>query len=132
MGNKVTKKYSLLYIIFNKTHHISNLTSVLYNLAEFGIDTSLRMAHFLAQVARESGELGYTEEIASGQAYKGRKGLGNTHPGDGRRYKGRGLIQITGRNNYERYKAYCGFDVVQKPALLSQPLGSTRSAYWRR
>lgn len=97
---------------------------------EFGISTALRMAHYLAQVAHESAELRYTKEIADGKAYEGRKDLGNTSPGDGVRYKGRGLIQLTGKANYMAYKAYCNFDVVSKPELLEQPLGATRSSMW--
>lgn len=98
--------------------------------AEFDISTALRMAHYLAQIAHESAELKHTRELASGKAYEGRKDLGNTRPGDGARYKGRGLIQLTGRANYEKYKDYCGFDVVEKPELLEQPLGATRSSMW--
>lgn len=97
---------------------------------EFGITTSLRMAHYLAQVAHESAELKYTKELASGAEYEGRKDLGNTSRGDGVRYKGRGLIQLTGKANYKAYKEYCGFDVVAKPELLEQPLGATRSSMW--
>lgn len=97
---------------------------------DFGIDTPLRWAHYLAQIAHESGELRYTREIASGKAYEGRKDLGNTHKGDGVRYKGRGLIQITGRANYAAYKKYCGYDVVENPELLEKPLGATRSSMW--
>lgn len=97
---------------------------------KFGITTNLRMAHFLAQIAHESGELRYTQELASGKAYEGRKDLGNTHVGDGVRFKGRGLIQITGRANYEAYKKFCGYDVVARPELLEKPLGAVRSAMW--
>ena len=97
---------------------------------EFGITTSLRMAHYLAQVAHESAELKYTKELASGAEYEGRKDLGNTSRGDGVKYKGRGLIQLTGKANYKAYKEYCGFDVVAKPELLEQPLGATRSSMW--
>ena len=97
---------------------------------EFEINTPLRWAHYLAQIAHESGELRYTKEIASGKAYEGRKDLGNTHKGDGVKYKGRGLIQITGRANYSKYAGYCGYDVVEKPGLLEQPLGATRSSMW--
>lgn len=97
---------------------------------EFSINTPVRVCHYLAQVMHESGELKYTEELASGSAYEGRKDLGNTAPGDGKKYKGRGLIQLTGKFNYAKYMAYCGFDVVSKPQLLSQPLGATRSSMW--
>ncbi len=76
----------------------------------YSINTPLRMAHFLAQVGHESGELRYCEEIASGDAYEGRKDLGNTRPGDGRRFKGRGLIQLTGRANYAAYSKARGVD----------------------
>ena len=96
----------------------------------FHINTPLRMAHYLAQIAHESGELRYTKELASGRAYEGRKDLGNTQQGDGVKYKGRGLIQITGRANYRKYAGYCGYDVVEKPELLEKPLGATRSSMW--
>ena len=96
----------------------------------FDIDTPLRMAHWLAQIAHESAELRYTKELASGKAYEGRKDLGNTQKGDGVRYKGRGLIQITGRANYAAYAKFCGYDVVAKPELLEQPVGAVKSAMW--
>jgi predicted chitinase len=83
----------------------------------FGIDTPLRQAHFLAQVGHESGELRFREEIASGAAYEGRADLGNLRPGDGTRFKGRGLIQLTGRSNYERF----GEAVGRREALLENP-----------
>ncbi|HET6421539.1 MAG TPA: glycoside hydrolase family 19 protein [Geobacteraceae bacterium] len=79
-------------------------------MVAYSINTPLRMAHFLAQVGHESGELRYCEEIASGDAYEGRKDLGNTQPGDGRRFKGRGLIQLTGRANYIAYGKARGID----------------------
>ena len=98
--------------------------------SHFDIDTPLRMAHWLAQVAHESAELRYTKELASDKAYEGRKDLGNTQQGDGVRYKGRGLIQITGRANYAAYAKFCGYDVVAKPGLLEQPVGAVKSAMW--
>jgi len=90
-------------------------------MLESGISTPLRMAHFLAQLAHESGELRYAEEIASGDAYEGRADLGNSEPGDGRRFKGRGLIQLTGRSNYEAYGKTRGKDytVSNKTDLLA-------------
>jgi putative chitinase len=77
--------------------------ALLARMPEHDISTPLRQAHFLAQVGHESGELRYNEEIASGAAYEGRRDLGNTQPGDGPRFKGRGLIQLTGRANYQQY-----------------------------
>lgn len=72
-------------------------------MARNGIDTPLRTAHFLAQLGHESGDLRFAEELADGRAYQGRADLGNTEPGDGPRFKGRGLIQLTGRANYRAY-----------------------------
>lgn len=67
------------------------------------INTPLRQAHFLAQLGHESGSLRFAAELSSGQQYEGRKDLGNTQPGDGPRFKGRGLIQLTGRANYTAF-----------------------------
>ena len=102
-------------------------------MAEFGIDTSQRQAAFIAQVAHESGSLRYTLELATGDAYEGRADLGNVQPGDGRRYKGRGLLQITGRANYRACGNALGLDLIGSPQLLEVPTGACRSAgwYWR-
>jgi putative chitinase len=99
-------------------------------MAEFGISTPARQASFLAQVGHESGQLQYVRELASGEAYEGRKDLGNTWPGDGRRYRGRGLIQITGRANYAACGAALGLDLLAQPELLEQPMNACRSAAW--
>jgi len=79
------------------------------------INTALRQAHFLGQIGHESGNLRYTEEIASGAAYEGRADLGNTQTGDGVRFKGRGLIQITGRGNYTAYGTSRGANYTNEP-----------------
>ncbi len=81
------------------------------------IDTPLRQSHFLAQLAHESGEFRYTEELASGKRYEGRKDLGNTEPGDGVRFKGRGLIQVTGRANYTAFGKFVKQDFTTGDAM---------------
>ena len=102
-------------------------------MAEFVITSYLREAAFLAQLAHESGELRFMEEIASGAAYEGRKDLGNTQPGDGKRYKGRGPIQLTGRANYQRFGDLLGLDLVNNPTIAATPQVGFRIAgqYWK-
>lgn len=99
-------------------------------MSEFGIDSGLRMAAFLATVAHESGQLVYMRELASGSAYEGRKDLGNTQPGDGVRFKGRGPIQITGRANYAACGKALGLDLISNPELLEIPENGCRAAAW--
>lgn len=102
------------------------------HMQTFGIDTLLRVRHFIAQIAHESGEFRYVQEIASGRAYEGRKDLGNTQPGDGVKFKGRGLIQVTGRSNYQRCSLALFGDtrLLEKPELLEHPDYAVRSACW--
>lgn len=101
-------------------------------MEEFGIYTPERQAAFLAQVAHESEQLLYVREIASGKAYEGRKDLGNTQPGDGMKFKGRGLIQITGRANYVACSQALFNDnrLLEHPELLEESVNACRSAAW--
>lgn len=92
------------------------------HLRTYGIlATPQRLAYFIAQVAHESGGFKYMEEIASGAAYEGRADLGNTQKGDGVMYKGRGVIQLTGRANYRAYGQALGIDLERHPLLASTP-----------
>lgn len=100
------------------------------SMDEFGIDTPQRQAAFLAQVAHESGSLKYVKEIADGSAYEGRADLGNSSPGDGPKYKGRGLLQITGKANYRACAFGLSLPLVEFPQLLEQPENACRSAAW--
>lgn len=103
-------------------------------MQEFGIDTRLRQCMFLAQIGHESGGMKYTTEIWGNTAaqlrYEGRKDLGNTQVGDGFKYRGRGLIQTTGRYNYEKTADALGLDCLTNPDLLAEPQNAARSAAW--
>ena len=99
-----------------------------------GISDKNERIMFMAQVGHESGEGRYMEEIASGAAYEGRSDLGNNQPGDGKRFKGRGYIQITGRANYKRYGPMIGVpDAVENPTKLAEPQNAAKVAlaYWK-
>mgnify|MGYP003947040535 FL=1 len=138
--------------------YIPSITTV---LPKFGIDTLLRKAHFLAQLAHESGALQYSQEnlnysaqglrsvfgkyfptieIANAYAkkpekianrvYADRMGNGNEASGDGWKFRGRGLIQLTGKENYQKFSQENGIDCVKNPDLLLQPEWALTSACW--
>lgn len=97
-----------------------------------GIVTPLRAAHFLAQAAHECDGFATLEEYASGRAYEGRKDLGNTQKGDGVRFKGRGIFQLTGRANYRRIGQALSLPLETTPELAADPRVSVLVAvrYW--
>ena len=103
-------------------------------MAKYGIVTRLRIAAFIAQVGHESGQLRFVREIwgptAQQVGYEGRADLGNTVKGDGSKYRGRGLIQITGRANYVACGEALGLDLINNPQLLEQPQYAAMSAAW--
>lgn len=106
-------------------------------MTEFGIIEPLDIAHFLAQTGHETLDFRYLKEIwgptESQKKYEGRKDLGNTEPGDGKKFRGRGAIQTTGRANYIRAAEKLGIDCVEHPELLEQPEHAFRTAglYWK-
>lgn len=104
-------------------------------MREGEINTRLRQSAFLAQIGHESGSLVYVREIGGPSyfaKYNARKDLGNTQPGDGARFCGRGLIQVTGRSNYAKCsQALFGDDrLLKTPDLLEQPEWAAKSAVW--
>jgi len=103
--------------------------------ADYGIsDSALRVAHFLAQAGHETDGWHAMEEYASGAAYEGRADLGNTKPGDGVLFKGRGAFQCTGRANYHSFGRALGIDLERHPTLAAIPsLGLwVACEFWKR
>lgn len=103
------------------------------HMEDYGVNTYLRICHFIAQCAHESDSFKTLEEYASGQAYEGRRDLGNVRPGDGKRYKGRGMIQLTGRANYRSAGDRLNLDLEGNPSLAKDPEVSVLTAldYWK-
>ena len=103
---------------------------------QFGITTPLRISHFLAQAALETGNFRYLKELwgptEAQKRYEGRADLGNTIPGDGFKFRGRGIFQLTGRDNYERMGKRLGIDLACNPDLAAEPETALRIAclYW--
>jgi len=111
-------------------------------MTEFAIEVPARAAAFLAQLAHESGQFRFMEEIwgptAAQRRYEPKStlaaSLGNTEAGDGKRFKGRGPIQVTGRSNYRRFGDLLGVPLVADPARAAAPDIAFRIAglYWSK
>ncbi|ODR93794.1 peptidoglycan-binding protein [Methyloceanibacter stevinii] len=102
-------------------------------LDEYDINNRLRIAHFIGQTCHEAAGFRTTEEFASGEAYEGRLDLGNDKKRDGPKYKGRGLIQLTGKFNYRKFGKALGIDLESDPYQAAEPRLSLRIAceYWK-
>jgi len=126
------KVSDLKYIAPNITTEKLNVFLPLLNqyMHEYNICGQLRESAFIATIMHETGSLRWLEEIASGEAYEGRHDLGNVVKGDGRRYKGRGLIMLTGRANYERASKALMIDFLSNPEQLTTPKIATLVACW--
>ncbi len=98
---------------------------------QYEVNTDLRKKHFLSQAAHETDGFNTLREYASGAAYEGRIDLGNTQPGEGKKFRGRGIFQTTGRNNYERasMKIFGDKRLLTNPELLEQPEYAVKSAF---
>jgi putative chitinase len=117
--------------VFTRSPSASQLADLNSCLRRFAINTPARIRHFLAQVGHESGGLRWMLELASGDAYEGRQDLGNTRTGDGRRFKGAGAIQLTGRYNYQRFADYIKDpDVMDGAAYVSIRYPFTSAGFW--
>jgi putative chitinase len=95
-----------------------------------GLSNRRRVAGFLGECAHESDGFKTTLEYASGAAYEGRRSLGNIYPGDGVRFRGRGVIQLTGRANYAAVSQALGIDFLTRPDLLSTFPWALKAAEW--
>ncbi|WP_181832524.1 glycoside hydrolase family 19 protein [Bosea caraganae] len=107
-----------------------------WQAADYGVTTRLRLCHFLAQAAHETDRFRTLQEYGNTAyfaRYEGRRDLGNVQPGDGARFHGRGVFQLTGRSNYRRYGALLGLDLEANPELAKDPAISLAIAfaYWR-
>lgn len=108
-------------------------------LNQYGITGPYHQAHFLSQCFHESAHFETTIEFASGNAYDpshnpNASQHGNTENGDGPKYKGRGLIQLTWKNNYKKYSEFRGVDFVSNPDLIAQDMRNAIDVscwFWR-
>lgn len=132
---KVTREI-LLKIMPNARKEVDSYLSWLNLYAPvYEVNTAMRWCHYLAQVAVESVEMQYAREIASGAAYDTGKlavRLGNTpeKDGDGEKYKGGGLLDVTGEANYKRLSAALKIDFVTHPELIETPHYAVLSSFW--
>ena len=111
-------------------------------MTEFAIETPARVSAFVAQLAHESGQFRFMEEIWGPTPAQRRyepvstlaATLGNTESGDGKRFKGRGPIQVTGRSNYRRFGDLLGVDLVSDPVRAAHPELAFRIAglFWSK
>lgn len=117
--------------VFGRAPSTAQLSDLNACLQRFSITTPARIRHFLAQIAHESGGLQWMQELASGDAYEGRADLGNTQPGDGRRFKGAGALQLTGRSNYQQLaNAIADPRVMEGCSYVAATYPFTSAGFW--
>lgn len=130
---KVTKEF-MQALFPNNSKAIGFIDGINWACNKYNINTPERVCAFIAQIAHESGNFVFVREIwgptKAQLKYEGRADLGNTVAGDGKKYLGRGLIQITGRNNYTMLSRALGVDLVSNPKLLETERYAVESAAW--
>ena len=115
-----------------KANIVEGIVDYQYLMEEADITSGNRLNMFLAQLAHESDGFITTREYASGEAYEGREDLGNTEDGDGRKFRGRGLIQLTGRSNYSAFNQELpeDVDIIKYPQLVEEFPLALHAATW--
>lgn len=109
----------------------TQLADLNHCLKQFQINTPPRLRHFLSQTAHESGRLQWLEELDDGKYLQDDVGLGNINPGDGPKYKGAGVIQLTGRTNYEAFsKAIGDAKVMDGCEYVAKTYPFTSAGFW--
>ncbi|WEK05788.1 MAG: hypothetical protein P0Y65_05900 [Candidatus Devosia phytovorans] len=97
---------------------------------QYGDGDNRKLAYILATAHHETGAFKWLHEIwgptDAQRRYEGRADLGNTQPGDGKRYMGRGFVQLTGRRNYADWSKRTGLDLIAKPDLVVEPAVAAR------
>lgn len=131
--NTLTKLFSYLGASNPRAEKMGLAANV--HFRTYGImDDELCFINFIGQCAHETMGFRFMEETASGKDYEGRIDLGNIKSGDGVRYKGRGALQTTGRDNYTQASNEAGMDFVGNPERLAEPdIGMYASVlFWNR
>lgn len=134
MSNIITKEQLKRLSPQSKDEIITDVAKYLsLYMSKYELNSYLRVCHFISQAAHESAGFKTLREYASGSAYEGRKDLGNVKAGDGVRYKGRGIFQLTGRSNYRDMGKKLGIDLENNPELAETPEVSVLTAleYWK-
>lgn len=127
---------ALISHVSGRTLKTTDMGVAMQRVIADGINTPLRLAHFLAQAAHETGGFRWMKEIwgptPAQRRYEGRVDLGNIQPGDGHRFMGRGIFQLTGRANYARFGPRVGLDLIANPEKAAEPGPAVMLAvaYW--
>jgi putative chitinase len=125
-------KDQVVAIIPGVAHLDEYFGPLITGMYQYKIDSPARMGAYLSQIGHESNKFKALKEYASGAEYEGRASLGNTEPGDGIKFKGRGAIQITGRNNYKAVSRalYGDLRLLEHPELLEAPEAAFLASAW--